>query len=994
MTFDPNLYRNNPNHPILQDLDPDDNFYNEVYSGLDSDKSSLYYSVDKFNATFNNNSSHINITVFNARSFKKNGELFTAVLKSFNNTPDVIVISETWGVTGEHDSLSLDDYNSFHTTRQDRRSGGVSVYAACNLQLSQLVELSVCNPTIETCVAELKAGSETIIIFAVYRPHSDSIDNFYQQLDQMLQSPLINNKSIIVLGDINIDLLKHYTQPVTEFINTMQTLSFIPVITKPTRFPPADSRGDPSLLDHIWINSLREYYSGVLCIDITDHCPVFVNIPISHKYNDTVKLTFRIHSQCNIDKFKKDVHTYVRDMYYEADVNELTRTFTQKLNNIYTSCFPIKIKYVSARRLCKPWLSSAIMKSIKTKSQYFKLYKLGIISAELNRKYRNLLTSTIRAAKRSYYHRAFTNNRNDIKKTWLLIKKLLSKSAKPRNIIRLQVNNNTISDYSDIAEYFSEYFANIANSLDSLIPQSNRSPVTHVEANVQSSLFLRPVTSQEISQIINNLKNTCTDISSIPIKILKLIKEIVALPLSKIINRSLECGVFPDSLKIAKVIPIFKSGDTQMASNYRPIAILPYLSKIFEKCVALQVIKFFNKFKVISDNQFGFRKGKSTVDAFLKLTQYMYDCLNQKHHCMGIFIDLKKAFDTVNHKVLLKKLEMYGVRGVPLAWFTSYLKDRMQHVRVADHSSSTKVINIGVPQGSILGPILFLIYINDLPKISNLFTSILYADDTTLLTNHTNYDELIDSINNEIPSLQEWINANRLSLNLDKTYAMLYSNLSDINPALNISFNGTAIEFKTHEVFLGLTIDTALRFSEHIKFICNKLSKLVGIMYRVRDFVPKKVLIDLYYSLAYPYLTYGNIVWGGTYSQHLSPLKLIQKKLIRIITSSEYLAHTSPLFKQTNILKLDDLHNFILAQYMYRLKQSDSDVFDRQHSYYTRHRNDAQVSFNRLTLTQHSVSFAGPHVWNELPLDVRESATLQQFKRRVKIHYVNKYVSN
>ena len=328
MTCDPNWYRNNPNYPILQVLDSDDNVFNEVYSGLDSDRASLYYSVDKLNTTFKNNSSHINVTVLSARSFKKNGELFTSVLISFNNTPEVIVISETWGVTGEHDSLSLDGYNSFHTTRQDRRSGGVSVYAVCDMQLSQIVELSVCNATVETCVAELKAGSETIIIFAVYQSHSDSIDNFNQQLDQMLQSPLINNKSITVLGDINVDLLKHCTQPVTAFINTMQTVSFIPVITKPTRFPPADSGGDPSLLDPIWINSLREYYSGVLCIDITDHCPVFVNIHISHKNNNTVKLTVCIHSQCNIDKFEKDVYTYVRDMYYEADVSELTRTFS------------------------------------------------------------------------------------------------------------------------------------------------------------------------------------------------------------------------------------------------------------------------------------------------------------------------------------------------------------------------------------------------------------------------------------------------------------------------------------------------------------------------------------------------------------------------------------------------------------------------------------------------------------------------------------------
>ena len=992
MTFDGNLYRNNSDHPMLQNLDPDDNFFNEVYSGLTTDSASMYYSIDKFNTRFNNNRSYINITLFNTRSFKKNGEIVTSVLKSFNRTPDVIVLSETWGISGEHDALCIDGYNSYHTTRQGRRSGGVSVYANCNMQLKQIVELSVCNPTIETCVAELCAHSENIVVFAVYRPHSDSIDNFSQQLEQMLQSPILDNKQIILLGDINIDLIKHSTQPVSEFINTMQSLSFIPIITKPTRFPPAGSRGEPSLLDHIWVNSLKEYSSGVLCVDVTDHCPVFVNVPIVHKENNKTKITFRTHSPHSIEKFKRDVYESVRTMNFDADVNVLTSKFSEKLNTLYSACFPIKIKYVLNRRLCKPWLSPAIMKSIKTKSQYFKLYKLGIISAELNRRYRNKLTSTIRAAKRLYYHRAFTNNCNDIKKTWRLIKKALCKTTNTGNIKSLLVNNNTINDYNEIAEYFCEYFSNIANSLDSLIPQSNSSPLIHVTENTQASIFFSPVTGHDVSRIIGDLKNTKGDIKTIPIRILKHIKDIVADPLSIIINKSLESGVFPESLKKANVIPIFKSGDPQIASNYRPIAILPYLSKIFEKCVSNKLMNFLTKFQILSSNQFGFLKGKSTVDAFNALTHFIYESLNRKQHCMGIFIDLKKAFDTVNHGVLLKKLELCGVRGLPLTWFTSYLRDRRQSVRVAGHSSSVRVVNVGVPQGSILGPILFLIYINDLPRISNLFSSILYADDTTLLSKNSDYGELIDSINSEIPRLYEWTNANRLSLNLNKTYAMLYSNLADSDLSLKIMFQGTAIKFKTHEEFLGMIIDSGLRFSEHIRFICNKLSKSAGILYRLREFVPQQILTSLYYSLIYPYLIYGNLVWGGTFSQHLKPLKLLQKKLIRIITNSEYLAHTNPLFRQTNILKIDDLHKFILVQYMHKVRETEPAVFDRHHSYYTRYRNDAQASLNRLTLTQHSVSFAGPHAWNELPSDIRNSVDLQQFKRRVKMYYISKYV--
>ena len=217
-------------------------------------------------------------------------------------------------------------------------------------------------------------------------------------------------------------------------------------------------------------------------------------------------------------------------------------------------------------------------------------------------------------------------------------------------------------------------------------------------------------------------------------------------------------------------MPIYKSGNAQEVSNYRPISVLPVFSKIIERCMSHRLMNFLLKFKVISPDQFGFLKGKSTADAFIKLTEYVYKSLNDKRHCLGIFIDLRRAFDTVNHGILLNKLELYGVRGIALSWFTSYLQGRQQYVSIAGHNSALKNITIGVPQGSILGPIMFLLYINDLPLISKLFSSVLYADDTTLLARGTNYNTLVREVNGELPKLHRWLNANRLTLNLRITY--------------------------------------------------------------------------------------------------------------------------------------------------------------------------------------------------------------------------------
>ena len=255
---------------------------------------------------------------------------------------------------------------------------------------------------------------------------------------------------------------------------------------------------------------------------------------------------------------------------------------------------------------------------------------MGIISSELNKRYRNQLNTVIRSAKKTYYHNAFLNNKSDIKKTWLLIKKLLSKNTNARNIISIITNNETVTDSAAIAECFNDYFSSIAQSLDSNILQTDTSAFNYVTQNIQSTFFFTPVTAQDIVPIISKLKNTSSNVSNIPPRILKHVKEIIAGPIAEIVNRSMEQGVFPGSLKTANIVPIYKAGDAQFVSNYRPIAILPTMSKIFEKCIANKLINFFSKFNIISPYQYGFLKGKSTTNAFQLLIEYIYNCLNKK----------------------------------------------------------------------------------------------------------------------------------------------------------------------------------------------------------------------------------------------------------------------------------------------------------------------------------------------------------------------------
>ena len=301
-------------------------------------------------------------------------------------------------------------------------------------------------------------------------------------------------------------------------------------------------------------------------------------------------------------------------------------------------------------------------------------------------------------------------------------------------------------------------------------------------------------------------------------------------------------------------------------------------SKILEKCMVTRINCYINKFSIISSNQFGFTKNVSTLDAIEAFSNLIYDSLDSKLHSISLFIDLRKAFDTVNHKILLYKLERYGFRGPALRWIGSYLSDRKQFVRVGSSSSNLVVTNIGVPQGSSISPILFLLYINDLVNVSDLLKVLLFADDTTLCASGINFSQLVDSVNSELIKVSDWMASNRLSLNIDKTCALIFSKC-DYNIILNpIIFDSHFVNIEPYAKFLGLFVDSGLTFKNHISYICNKLSKTIGILHKIKHFVPTNIMKKLYYSLAYPYFTYCNAVWGNTFPTHLKPLIILQKK--------------------------------------------------------------------------------------------------------------------
>lgn len=899
----------------------------------------------------------------------------------------VIVLTETW-FRDVNSVQPIDGYDSYHTPHV---RGGVSFYFDRSLVTKMMNDISYVNDYIHSCVVRVQGGGDIVYVVAIYRPHSGSINDMWVELHSILNYDELKNKDIIIIGDLNINLLADDDINVTEFLNNMFSFNFLPIITRPTRFPVGDQRGSPSLLDHIWSNRLGRFVSGIVTFDITDHLPTFAIFPNCDNTKNKVKVSFRDHSRQNIELFKRKAETvdWVDDGV--GDVDSLTKNFITKLNNLYTSSFPIKTKYLSEKRFKKPWLTPALLQSIKNKSKYFKLYKLGLISHVFYTNYKNKLTSLIRRSKEQYFHSEFSRLKNDVKRTWNVINDLTNKHKNKQTIKSIIINDDIVTDRGEMAEYFNNYFSSIATELDSLIPPTCTDPLLNMNINSVQSFFMIPASYSEIVNIVKKLKNSYYGCHSIPTFIFKLINHYVAEPITCLINLSFSSGKFPDILKTTNITPIYKTGPTSSIENYRPIAILPLLSKIFEKCFGNRLLNFLNKFNFISSCQFGFLKGKSTTDAILKFINNFYDALNRGEHSLGIFIDLKKAFDTVNHEVLFRKLFRYGVRGIALEWIASYLRDRRQRVKIDGVFSNFKVTNISVPQGSVLGPLLFIIYINDLPEISTGPSFTLFADDTSLSIHDTEYVNVINNSNEVLSLLKSWTDANRLTLHPAKTVTLLVTNRKhEIIPTIRCKVDDAPIAFVDNVKFLGLFIDDSLNFKDHIIYISGKIAKSIGIMYSISSLTPIPTLISLYYSLIYPYLTYGNLIWGCTAAVHLDPLLKMQKRAVRIITKSNYLAHTDPLFKQTGILKLHDINCYMTGIHMYKEHARGALMFP-SHDYSTRGASCALPAFQRLAQTQRSLSYRGPQIWNAIPDAIKSGNALSIFKKQYKEWLISHY---
>ena len=370
-----------------------------------------------------------------------------------------------------------------------------------------------------------------------------------------------------------------------------------------------------------------------------------------------------------------------------------------------------------------------------------------------------------------------------------------------------------------------------------------------------------------------------------------------------------------------KVIPIYKKGGKFDCNNYRPISVLPLFSKVLERLVYNRLYNFFIMNNLLSPNQYGFRKNCSTEFALIELYDHILKCINTNKHAITIFMDLSKAFDTLSHSVLLSKLSFYGIRGLPHSWFCSYLRNRKQFTVYDGQSSNSKMISSGVPQGSILGPLLFVIYINDIVNCSDFFKFVLFADDTSLIVSDINFNSLVRKININLDYVYNWLVCNKLSLNILKTKFVIFRNKQNKRPDysdVKLLLNGSELKQCSTFTYLGVQLDEFLTWDSHINVTCSKISKITGIMNNVKCILPPKLLFTMYNTFILPHVMYCNVVWASLHASKLSRIHRFQKRALQICANAHYLAPSLPLFRRFSTLNVYDSNKLSIDSFMHK----------------------------------------------------------------------------
>lgn len=921
---------------------------------------------------------HINI-----RSISRNFNQLEILLSQIKNL-DVIVLSET-RILSQPGFFHLDGYSLVYSEGKVNQNDGVIAYVKNSIKydykIADLGEIKSIELTLYYC-------EKVFRLLCVYRLPATNDKTFVRALeDYLIRNERGDCDCVFLVGDVNIDILTE-SEVSQDYLDVLSEHDFFSLINKPTHYK--------TCLDHIFVKckngtQVEEDKAIILQCDITDHDAVLAGVSIQSSVAPDSEATAKSKVK-KLDKNKLCRYLQSEDWYAvfsRVNAGEAADHFLSILgNHIDNSTYYQKPSRKDKGR--KSWITPGLVNSVMVKNSLYRAVAKnpGDVNLVRNYKmYRNTLITCLRNAKRLYYGRELERRGGDAKSLWTLVNKLSGKNRKQGtqvNMLRLE-DSKVVTGKQEIVDSFNSYFVNVGVNLAGKIAKV---PQFGEKTKLDDSLFLYPTNETEVKEMIGSLKHKhSSGVDGISSITLKCVANYISLPLAHIFNHAIVQGLFPNSFKKAIITPLYKKGDRKTPGNYRPISLISSVSKVFEKILCARIQNYLTKHNVVSSSQFGFQKNKSAQDAIAELTGGVYASLDAGKCSACVFIDLAKAFDTVSHPLLLQSLEEIGVRGTPLKLFRSYLKDREQMVKVNGVLSDVRMIKYGVPQGTVLGPLLFILYVNNLFNLSTRGRIISFADDTAIYFEADSWEELRRDISSDMELIGRWFNSRLLTINWEKTsyvpFALYKGGLPNFqNVHFYLDRKQITLKSVSSVKYLGVFIDCHFRWDIQVNYLKQKLRGLLFAFRELKKCLDASHLRSVYYSLVESQLFYGIIGWGGVRGRYLCQLETLQRRFLKTIYNRDPLYSTDLLYSETAILDVRLLYAKAIFAYTFE-HRGTLQIID--HNYSTRYQREERVKVPRASreIGSRCHKFLAPRLYNQLPSHLKDINNKRLFLKKV-----------
>lgn len=919
---------------------------------------------------------------------------------------DVLCITESW-LKPYHDSdlFAIPNYTLYRLDRTRKsvsgeytHGGGVVCYVRMSIT-SNYMDIIHSTIDLEIMVISVRLKDQrTIFLCTAYRPPSGNYQVAFNLLSDIVCKLRCNKlrHSIIIGGDLNIDLSKPKSTPAVQAYNNFcREFSLSSVISSPTRYSLLGS----SIIDVFLTDSSIVASHGVININISDHLAIYICLKKSKEtYTSTC---FRGRSYLNYNK-----HLFQQRLFFTnwgkffamQDVTCAWDFFYETILRKSDAMCPIK--EFKIRKDHPPWFKSELIELSANRDH---LYSVGrrtrnnVLIKEAN-SLKNLIKHSLVNAKKSFYLAELNRNKNDSKKFWINMHNLLSEGSKA-NIDKIyDPESDRLVDGIDAADLLNEYYVTIA---DKLVKKSDDASFDGMHIVTESKLkFSCPVSERLLKSIIKELDPTkssgCLRVSS---KLYIDAFEILTEQLLHLYNLSLLTQTFPDAWKKSVVIPLPKKGDRFLMSNTRPISLIHICGKILEKVVNSLVHTYTLNSNIISDKQYGFTKNKSTTNCINALSSDLFHSINDNKLTCCLFLDYSKAFDSVSHDLLIKKLARYGFED--LGWFISYLSNRLQCVRVGNAISSFRPITRGVPQGSVLGPTLFNLFLNDITMLNLDSKLLLYADDVVLYFTGENLTSITNILQADLDKIQQWSINNGLAINASKTKALLVGGRHKIqnnsDGRKEFMIDQKPLEWVNCFSYLGLLIDETLSFNPAIEQMHRKAAYKLRTMYLIRNNLTTFGSLTMAKSMVIPYLDYGVLFMSSCHESLIKRLQYLQNRVLKCALKLGRMTGTKCMHSLARVLMVKDRIYLNQLAIIHHGILTNSSLFPICNTLNPRTRtsNEIQISLTRpnVELFRRSLYYNGIKSWNALPLDLRNCTTLSTFKNRLKTLLLNSYTT-